>query len=753
MRKRFIFFQMVVLILVAATALAQEWSGPKFDARLGDPYSQGWLPDNCKHVQYDANGVLVENGADQIKPFGCYDGEGTTPTLSPEFMSMKKAYGIDVLHVDYRVYSLPTWQSLTDCSQLNEFSGQMKTEARAHHNYQQSFIAPFDDADDEWEGFTLVWMARVEDLPGCLGMRVKAGVGINAGAVEGDLSAIEARYGCVDPDDDIFGPDNLVIRSGPDPATGHDYVNTFSDEDGSEKWHIFRITMEVGATPDDSRAKIYIDENSEPVIITSGVQSRGGSKGNWLQWGVGGWNCPKVASMAYVLSTTEGAYGPAELALPSEFQEIFATARSFQDDAFVHVENWEGPLFDARYGDPYSQGWVADNCKHQELDFATGELKDNGADSLQAFGCYGPGQPALSPEFMSVAEEDAITSLQVDYRVYTLPTWQSLTDCSQLNEFSGQMKTEARAHHNYQQSFIAPFDDADDEWEGFTLVWMARVEDLPGCLGMRVKAGVGINAGAVEGDLSAIEARYGCVDPDDDIFGPDNLVIRSGPDPATGHDYVNTFSDEDGSEKWHIFRITMEVGATPDDSRAKIYIDENSEPVIITSGVQSRGGSKGNWLQWGVGGWNCPKVASMAYVLSTTEGAFGPAERPLPQDYTDIYNTARANWSPLSVYEIEKEEGAVPQNFALDQNYPNPFNPSTTIRYHLNQQTNVVLAIFDITGQYITSLVNNKEQEAGTFTVTWDGKDLYGNQMSTGAYFFMLKTSEFQETKKMILLK
>ena len=734
--------------------MAQEWSGPKFDARLGDPYSQGWYSRDCRDK-------TVSDAAAEIDSFGC---NTDTPFLSPQFMSIKKDYGIDVLHVDYRVYSLPTWQSLAGCEDLNTVNAQMKTEARALHNYRQSFQHTMSDADDEWEGFTVVWMARREALPGCIGMRVKAYAGmISTDEPTSDkvLSGFEARYGCVDPDDDIFGPDNLVVRADPDPATGHDYVTQFSEEDGSDNWHIYRIAVEVGDTCTTSMCRIYLDENPDPVITTAHAKPEKGNRdpaGNHVYFGVGGWNCPKVASMAWLMTTTEGAYGPDELPLPDEYTEIYNTARSFGDKTFAHPEDWEGPLFDARYGDPYSQGWHARDCKSSELDLTTGLFKDNGADSVAGFGCYHVGHPALSNEFMSLIEEDGIASLHVDYRVYTLPTWQSLTSCADLNTVNAQMKTEARAHHNYRQSFQQGMSDADDEWEGFTVTWMARADMIPGCIGMRVKA----FAGMISTDeptsakvLSGFEARYGCVDPDNDIFGPDNLVVRSDPDPATGHDYVSQFADDDGSDWWHIYRVAVEVGDTCTTSMCRIYLDENPDPIITTAHAKPEKGSRepgGNHVYFGVGGWNCPKVASMAWVLTTTEGAFGPDERPLPDEYMQIYNTARANYASAVEYPIQREDGPVPKDYALEQNYPNPFNPTTSIRYQLNKATKVVLAIFNTNGQLVTCIVN-RTQEAGTYRVEWDGKDLYGNNLASGTYFYLLKTPNFSETKKMILLK
>ena len=754
-----------ILVLFATGLVAQEWDGPKYDARDGDPYSQDWHSRDCKHVQYDEAGAVVDNGADLIQPFGCY-GDEADLMLSPEFMSLKKEHGIDVLHVDYRVYSLPTWQSLTGCADLNEVNSQMKEECRAHHNYRQAFQYGMLDADDEWEGFTVTWLARAEMIPGVIGMRVKAFAGVTSDHVQTGrnlLSGFEARYGCVDPDNDIFGPDNLVVRSGPDPATGHDYVNPFAEDNGSDWWHIYRIAVEVTDTlVENSVCKIYVDENPEPVIVTAQAKDERDSRdplSNHVYFGVGGWNCPKVASFAWLLTSTEGAYGPDELPLPEDYTELYNTARSHQEGTFAHPEGWEGPLYDARYGDPYSQGWWPRDCKHAQLDLATGEFAANGADSVAGFGCFHVGHPALSNEFMSIIEEDGIASLHVDYRVYTLPTWQALTGCADLNEVNSQMKEECRAHHNYRQAFQYGMLDADDEWEGFTVTWLARAEMIPGVIGMRVKAFAGVTSDHVQTGrnlLSGFEARYGCVDPDNDIFGPDNLVVRSGPDPATGHDYVNPFAEDNGSDWWHIYRIAVEVTDTlVENSVCKIYVDENPEPVIVTAQAKDERDSRdplSNHVYFGVGGWNCPKVASMAWVLTTTEGAFGPDERPLPDEYMQIYNTARANYAAGVEYFVEREGSAVPKAFALDQCYPNPFNPNTTIRYHLKKSVRVILAIFNTNGQYITSVVNRK-QEAGTYRVEWDGKDLYGNQMPSGTYFYMLKTREFSETKKMTLIK
>lgn len=95
---------------------------------------------------------------------------------------------------------------------------------------------------------------------------------------------------------------------------------------------------------------------------------------------------------------------------------------------------------------------------------------------------------------------------------------------------------------------------------------------------------------------------------------------------------------------------------------------------------------------------------------------------------------------------------AVPVEFALRQNSPNPFNPVTKILYDLAAPGDVQLSVFNVLGQHVTDLVNGY-QEAGQYSVTWDGKDKYDNSAASGIYFYRIKTNEFTETKKMVLLK
>lgn len=89
----------------------------------------------------------------------------------------------------------------------------------------------------------------------------------------------------------------------------------------------------------------------------------------------------------------------------------------------------------------------------------------------------------------------------------------------------------------------------------------------------------------------------------------------------------------------------------------------------------------------------------------------------------------------------------VPVEYSLSQNYPNPFNPSTTISFSLKNQGLTSVVIYDILGREITTLVN-KEMNIGRYNFTFDA-----SQLSSGIYYYQIKSGDFIATKKMMLLK
>lgn len=89
----------------------------------------------------------------------------------------------------------------------------------------------------------------------------------------------------------------------------------------------------------------------------------------------------------------------------------------------------------------------------------------------------------------------------------------------------------------------------------------------------------------------------------------------------------------------------------------------------------------------------------------------------------------------------------VPETFYINQNYPNPFNPETKIKFGVPRSGGVTLAVYDVSGRLVASLVN-QSMNAGTFEVTWNASNY-----PSGVYFYKLAAEGFTETKKMILVK
>ncbi|UCE18070.1 MAG: T9SS type A sorting domain-containing protein [Gemmatimonadota bacterium] len=103
----------------------------------------------------------------------------------------------------------------------------------------------------------------------------------------------------------------------------------------------------------------------------------------------------------------------------------------------------------------------------------------------------------------------------------------------------------------------------------------------------------------------------------------------------------------------------------------------------------------------------------------------------------------------------ENGDSNPPSSFRLFQNYPNPFNETTDIRYEIpdmRSPTPTTLTIYNILGQKVKTLVD-VSQEAGSYTVTWDGRDESGVEVTSGVYFCTIEAGNFTATKKMLLLK
>ncbi|MCP4633511.1 MAG: T9SS type A sorting domain-containing protein [candidate division Zixibacteria bacterium] len=129
-------------------------------------------------------------------------------------------------------------------------------------------------------------------------------------------------------------------------------------------------------------------------------------------------------------------------------------------------------------------------------------------------------------------------------------------------------------------------------------------------------------------------------------------------------------------------------------------------------------------------------------------GIFGNCD---PEPGKELYvNHTRA----IRVYKIwesqtdvGEDDTLIPDKFELVTNYPNPFNSSTTIKYLISENSNARLDTYNLAGQHLETLINNRHQP-GEYEVIWDAWDY-----SSGIYFFKLTSGEDTFTRKMVLLK
>ena len=99
----------------------------------------------------------------------------------------------------------------------------------------------------------------------------------------------------------------------------------------------------------------------------------------------------------------------------------------------------------------------------------------------------------------------------------------------------------------------------------------------------------------------------------------------------------------------------------------------------------------------------------------------------------------------------------IPAETELLRNYPNPFNPETWIPYHLSEDADVKLTIYDVNGEMVRDIdvghQNAAKYDTRSKAIYWDGRNRFGEQVASGIYFYHLQAGDFSGTRKMVILK
>jgi hypothetical protein len=144
-------------------------------------------------------------------------------------------------------------------------------------------------------------------------------------------------------------------------------------------------------------------------------------------------------------------------------------------------------------------------------------------------------------------------------------------------------------------------------------------------------------------------------------------------------------------------------------------------------------------------------------VLINTEGLIDPERRSYRDTDADPYLSHRYTLAVVKPDGSESRSRVVTteplaRKFALDQNSPNPFNPRTRIRFSLDSNAPVTLAIYDVSGGHVRTLLN-RPMAPGLHVEEWDGRDASGKSAPSGVYFYRLKAGKRTLTKKMLMVK
>ena len=140
---------------------------------------------------------------------------------------------------------------------------------------------------------------------------------------------------------------------------------------------------------------------------------------------------------------------------------------------------------------------------------------------------------------------------------------------------------------------------------------------------------------------------------------------------------------------------------------------------------------------------------------SRFKGAVCAKKIAVQDDVTILHHSSAMPLPAAVVLELEAGDNflaAIAETYELQQNYPNPFNPATTIRFALPEPGEITLKIYDPSGRLVKTLVSSY-MGAGYHNVIWNSTNDTGNRVASGLYFYELKSGNFRQVRKMLLLK
>lgn len=183
-------------------------------------------------------------------------------------------------------------------------------------------------------------------------------------------------------------------------------------------------------------------------------------------------------------------------------------------------------------------------------------------------------------------------------------------------------------------------------------------------------------------------------------------------------------------------------GGVSTPCEVSLYLDDTSHPIGVGQvTIQHKDIAQAEVI------WNTAGLPAGDYRIIAEVGHSTPTESDIRNNQVQVDYT-------LSIPTFVDEEQAItPIEYTLSQNYPNPFNAETTIQYDLPHPAEVHLAIYNVHGNPVRTLVDRYEG-AGRHSVTWNGRNEGGAVVAGGVYFYRMEIGgESVRTRRMVLLK
>lgn len=255
--------------------------------------------------------------------------------------------------------------------------------------------------------------------------------------------------------------------------------------------------------------------------------------------------------------------------------------------------------------------------------------------------------------------------------------------------------------------------------------------------------------------VSAMRLTAFGVDDAEVEAGVDNLISAGelgnpdGWEPVEDEDYARVETDVGYNLEWRLPFTAMVAG------ERTVTVGINEVMGLAINVMDNDNISRDAVLNWSAMHedlvWNDPPKHGTIYFL---------ADHKFKMENVNYYSgeapVSDSTWYKAPAWYLSVDpvlDNTLPLQFELAQNYPNPFNPTTTIPFTLNKAEEVSLAVYNVNGELIRTIIDNKSYAQGKFSETWNGIDNSGAQVASGIYLYKLTAGNKVESRKMLLVK